>query len=155
VKNKGEAGYGHADDPGPDRCRIRDLEIENPFYTYCANHPHRNPDRIEAPLGPVFTGDSFGDREPWVDAPDTEEVRETLLGLLSRVAEVPREEYPIGIYLDEIVILELGRLRERRAVERLERIAEFDTETTHGPFERSRASTVRAARLALARIRGA
>jgi hypothetical protein len=39
MRRKGQAGYRHADDPGPDYCTIRSLAIEDPFYTYCGNHP--------------------------------------------------------------------------------------------------------------------
>src|SRR5687768_955859 len=75
VKNKGEAGYAHTGDPEPAFCSIRGLLIEDPFYTYCANHPHRRPERDAIPIGPVFTGE---EREMWQDSPDTEEVREHL-----------------------------------------------------------------------------
>jgi hypothetical protein len=40
ARNKGEAGYAHADDPEPKFCTIRGLAIENSFWTYCGNHPH-------------------------------------------------------------------------------------------------------------------
>lgn len=60
-RNKGQAGYQHAF-PGPTQCEIRSLEITSPFYTYCANHPHRRPERDEVPIGPVMTGDESGRR---------------------------------------------------------------------------------------------
>ena len=53
-KNRGERDWPkHADNTLPDHCEIRDLAIEDPFYTYCANHPHRRPERDRIPIGPV------------------------------------------------------------------------------------------------------
>ena len=67
--------------------------------------------------------------------------------------EQPEEEYPIGIYLDEIVIWQLGEFKEQGAIEYLQRIANFDPEATTGePFHRVRASTVRAAEEAIKKI---
>lgn len=134
-------------------CVIRQLEISSPMYTYCANHPRRNPDRIEVPLGPAFVGDSTGRRELWQPSPDTEEVRLALLELLANIAEQPTNEYPIGIYRDEIVIWQLGEFKEQRAIEHLQRIANFEPNAETGePFHRSRQSTVRAAIAALQKI---
>ena len=76
AKNKGQAGFDHADDPEPDFCTIRDLAIKVPFYTYCGNHPHRRPEQDPIPIGPVFTGDPSGAREFWKPSPDTEEIRQ-------------------------------------------------------------------------------
>jgi hypothetical protein len=120
ARNKGEAGYAHADGPEPAFCTIRDLPIDDPFYTYCSNHPHRRPQRDPIPIGPVFTGDS---RELWQPSPDTEEVRQHLLSLLAGMGQQPASEYPIGIYSDEVVVWQLGEFREPRAVEGLRRIA--------------------------------
>lgn len=154
AKNKGEAGYGHAGDPGEDFCVIRGLEIWNPFYTYCANHPHRNPDRIRLPIGPVFTGDSTGRRDTWKASPDSDAIRAKLLELLAGIAEVPAREYPMGLYLDDVVIWQLGEFREPRAVPDLERIARFDPSVQGGaPFVRGREQTVAMAKDALAKIR--
>ena len=58
AKNKGQAGYDHASDHEPAFCTIRSLPIEDAFYTYCGNHPHRTPERDPIPIGPVFTGDA-------------------------------------------------------------------------------------------------
>ena len=53
--NRGERDWQrHADESIPPYCEIRDIAIENPFYTYCANHPHRRPDRDRIPIGPVM-----------------------------------------------------------------------------------------------------
>lgn len=153
ARNKGEAGYDHADDPEPNHCTIRDLAIADAFYTYCANHPHRRPERDPVPIGPVFTGDSTGARTLWKSSPDSEEIRRHLLDLLVEMEEQPGSEYPIGIYADEIVIWQLGEFREERASEQLRRIAAFapDAEES-GPFGRKREGLVSLARAALDKI---
>ncbi len=155
AKNKGKAGYEHANDPEPAFCMIRDIAIENPFYTYCGNHPHRRPERDSIPIGPVYIGDSSGAREIWKSSPDTEEIRRHLLSLLSEMSEQPRSEYPIGIYADEMVVWQLGELKEARAVEHLQRIVSFRPDSTEtGPFGRTREHLVKFAREALDKIEG-
>lgn len=150
AKNKGEAGYDHARDAEPDFCTIRNLPIEDPFYTYCGNHPHRRPERDPIPIGPVFTGE---ERKLWQPSPDTEDIRQHLLFLLSQMEERPRSEYPIGIYSDEVVVWQLGELKESRAAAALRRIGSFDpTSAESGPFGRTRQSLVGLAREALGKI---
>ena len=85
-KNGGEAGFPS---PGAESresyCEIRDVAIEDPFYTYCANHPHRRPVRDSILIGPItrnVSGGGNNDRKAWIPAPDSEEVRSHLLGLL-------------------------------------------------------------------------
>jgi len=156
AKNKGEAGYDHTHDPEADFCTIRNLAIEDSFYTYCGNHPHRRPHRDPIPIGPVYTGDSDGTRELWVPSPDTEEIRVHLLDLLGGVNEKPGSEYPIGIYLDEVVVWQLGEFREVRALEGLKGIASFDSASSGGePFDRTRAGLVRLASEAIKRMQTA
>jgi hypothetical protein len=153
AKNKGHAGYDHASDPEPAFCTIRDLPIDDPFYTYCANHPHRRPVRDPIPIGPVLKGDSSGARTVWKPSPDTDEVRQHLLTLLAQMEEQPSSEYPLGIYTDEVVVWQLGEFRETRAVEQLRRVASFDPGSTEtGPFERTRQGLVRLAQEALDKI---
>jgi len=152
ARNKGEAGYGHASDPEPDFCIIRELPIADPFWTYCANHPHRRPVRDQVPIGPVFVADD-GRRKPLQASPDTDEVRRHLLQLLQAMGERPEEEYPMGMYVDEVVVWQLGEFRERRALAQLERIASFTPEATGGRFGRSRRTLVAVAQEALAKIR--
>jgi hypothetical protein len=155
AKNKGEAGYGHSRDPEPDHCSIRDLPIEDPFYTYCANHPHHRPERDPTPIGPVFTGDASGNRTLWRPSPDSEEIRQHLLALLEAMTEEPRTEYPMGLGTDEVVIIQLAEFREARARRALERIAAFDAQRgAPGPFRRTREATVRLAKDALEKIEG-
>lgn len=153
AKNKGEAGYKHRHDREPNYCIIRQLEIRDPMYTYCANHPHRFPDRFPVPIGPVFIGDSTGRREVWQSTPDTEEIRLALLDLLARIVEQPTIEYPLGIRRDDLVIWQLGEFKERRAIADLQRIARFNPATESGdPFHQNRHSTVRVAVEALNKI---
>ena len=153
AKNKGEAGYDHASEPGPAFCSIRELPIQDPFYTYCGNHPRRRPTRDAIPIGPVFTGDSSGSRVVWAPSPDTEEIRQHLLSLLAAQAPQPGSEYPIGAYADEVVIWQLGEFRDPRAINDLRRIADFDPAAAEsGPFGRARQELVDLARKAIAKI---
>jgi hypothetical protein len=132
-------------------------KFPHPFNTYCANHPHRSPERDRIPIGPIFvywvwlgTG-----REIWKLSPDSEEVRIALLDLLARIQEQPSQEYPIGFYRDEVVAWQLGEFREQRAIRDLERIAKFDPLASTGePPVRSRASLVKVAEVALMKISG-
>ena len=78
-----------------------------------------------------------------------------LLNLLARIKEQPNQEYPIGIYRDELVAWQLGEFREQRATSDLERIAKFDSRPSAGePLRRSRASLVKVAEVALMKISG-
>jgi len=154
-KNRSEAGYAHARAPEPAYCEIRDLEIPDPLYTYCANHPHRSPERDQIPIGPIFIDPSGKGREIWKQSPDTEEIRTHLLDLLSGIQEQPKEEYPIGIRRDEVIVWQLGQLREQRAIRDLEGIANFDPRASTGePLRQSRDSLVETAKEALRKIRG-
>jgi hypothetical protein len=156
-KNKGRAGFNRDrdGDSNPDLCTIRDLSIADPFYTYCGNHPHRRPERDPIPIGPVFVGDASGTRKLWRSSPDTETIRQHLLDLLAQMKPEPRTEYPIGVYTDETVVLQLGEFREERAVEGLRRVAAFDPAAGDtGSFGRTRQGLVRLAHEALAKIPG-
>ena len=82
--NRGERDWlTHADRSLPPYCEIRNLAIEDPFYTYCANHPHRRPDRDPIPIGPVTRydegreGTSPSPRYVWKPSPDSVEIRPT------------------------------------------------------------------------------
>lgn len=156
AKNKGEAGYRHSEEIEPAFCSIRNLAIDgDPFYTYCGNHPHRRPERDGIPIGPVYTGDSSGARQTWRPSPDTEEIRQHLLFLLDAQEQQPGSEYPIGVYVDEVVVWQLGEFREVRALDGLRRIAEFDPAAAEaGPFGRTREGLVGLAREAMAKIEG-
>jgi hypothetical protein len=155
AKNKGEAGYAHSKDLEPSFCSIRNLPIEDPFYTYCGNHPHRRPERDRIPIGPVFRKDWSGPRQFWQPSPDTEEIRQHLLSLLGAQEQQPASEYPIGMYCDEVVVWQLGVFREVRAIADLQRIANFDPSAKElGPVGRTRQQLVELAREALGKIEG-
>ena len=124
--NRGKTGSANHDDAIPNYCEIRDLPIEDPFYTYCANHPYRLHRRLPVPLGPVYVhvGEETSERDIWVDAPDTEEIRSQLLQLLEDPGTLS-DNYPFyGEDLVQVVVDELERLREPRAIPILEHIAQ-------------------------------
>lgn len=149
-KNKDEAGYDHARAPESDFCTLRGILLEDPFYTYCGNHPHRRPERDPIPIGPVFVG---MERRLWQPSPDNEAIRQHLLSLLDKIEEQPRSEYPIGFYSDEVVVWQLGEFKESRAAGALRRIISFDPFSTEtGPFGRTRQSLVNLAQEALKKI---
>jgi hypothetical protein len=153
-QNIGEAGYGHRETPEEHYCLIRDFEMEAAFWTYCANHPYRRPEKDEIPIGPVFADQDQGKgREIIKDSPDSEEIRLHLLDLAKEIVEKPQTEYPIGGYLDEMVIWQLGEFREKRALGELERIAGFNCKASTGrPFQRTRHLLVAAAKDAIKKI---
>jgi len=150
-KNKGEAGYGHTKDPKRAYCDIRDLAINDPFYSYCGNHPHRIPWKLRVPIGPVYTGDCDGNGEIWMDSPDNEEVRSGLLEPLSKLPDSGEDEYPIGPTLGEIVIVQLANLGEQRAVPELKRLAAIE-ERSPDRFGNTNKTLIDFAGQALARI---
>ena len=123
--NQGERDWKqHRDESVPPYCEIRDLAIDDPFWTYCANHPHRRPERDRVPIGPVWRhagAYSNNEREVWVPSPDSEEIRQHLLGLLESFFEhVFKDRYPIGENLSQVIIWQLGQFREQRAVKYIE-----------------------------------
>jgi hypothetical protein len=160
ARNKGEVGYRHADDPEPPFCQIRGLAIEDPFYTYCANHPSKTHGRrIPVPVGPVFVADvlvAHGvsyERRLWAPSPDTPDVRATLLEHLAAIEEEPTATYPSGEAFDNAVIWQLGEFREARALRGLERVRLFDPTLGSGDFmRRPQAWTVALAEEALGKI---
>jgi hypothetical protein len=73
----------------------------------------------------VFMATRQGSRRIWQPSPDTEEVRLHLLELSTQIPEVPTDEYPAGPLSDEMVVWQLGELREKLSVEQLRRVAGF------------------------------
>ena len=131
--NQGQRDWlKHADKAVPPYCEIRNLAIEDAFYTYCANHPHRRPNRDPIPIGPVMCHGGWKDmglsehpRVVWKPSPDSEEIRQHLLDLLESISEhIDNDRYPLGIGLGETIIWQLGEFRERRAVRGLDWIRE-------------------------------
>ena len=152
-QNGGKFGYVRGLDLLQSHCTIRDIAIEDPFYTYCGNHPHRRPDRDPIPIGPIFIAQSEG-RTVWQNSPDTEEVRQHLLDLLLAIEEEPTEEYPTGVSNDELIVWQLGEFSETLAKAGLQRIAEFSPKASGGRFGRTREGLVELALLSLKRIHG-
>jgi hypothetical protein len=156
ARNKGEAGIRSRPGPGAEFCTIRGLPIEASFWTYCANHPHRRPDRDPIPIGPVFVDEGTG-RKMWHPSPDTQEVRDHLLDLVRGIEEHPAGEieHLAGVYIEsKLVVWQLGEFREERAIADLRRIAAFSPETREGSFKWLRVNLVVAAREALAKLDG-
>ncbi len=153
----GTCWFNRANAGQPGFCEIRGIAISNPFWTYCANHPHHNPSRIEVPVGPVFVCDSYPyTRRAVVDCPDNETVRTSLLALLDAMPELPRAEYPSPTHFDEQVIDQLMAFHEPRAIAGLRRVLSFDPMKAPDAnvFGRYRATTVGHAIEALAAIAG-
>jgi hypothetical protein len=157
-KNRGEAGYAHARDPGPDHCDIRDLPITHSFSTYCANHPHHNPGRLAVPIGPVWVGTGgfpYG-REISEPGPDTPEVRAEVLRLLAAATPDPISDYPGGFAITEAAIRQAGELGDARFIPYLERIRQFpgltEEQQREETFARDPTRSARFAAESLARI---
>ncbi len=91
--NGGKRGSINFNREIPSFCEIRGLAISDPFYTYCANHPHHRPNRDAIPIGPVYVGDADSVREFWQPSPDTEEIRQHLLDIV-RTPKEHKDGYP-------------------------------------------------------------
>ena len=128
ARNRGKRGFQDAD--GPHYCQIRHVAIDNPGYTYCANHPHRRPERDPIPIGPITRHVAIdalggGRREVLLPSPDTEEIRQHLLDLLDSFFTVlAHDRYPIGDSAAHQVIWQLGEFREQRALQHLQWLSE-------------------------------
>jgi hypothetical protein len=128
-KNEEKPGYHGSKKEGIVICTIREIEIPDPFWTYCANHPHHNREKIELPLGPVYIIDDYPySRKVWINPPDNERIRLKLLDLLNSITSEPQFKYPSQTDLEEEVIKQLTVLKEKRAVEGLRRIINFDVD---------------------------
>lgn len=121
-----------AREPVPDHCEIRDEPIENPFWTYCANHHSRRPERDPIPIGPILVNDGESDfgRVVKKPSPDTEEIRQHLLRLLAEIhmvaasdsySALPGVAATAGVAAT--VVWQLGEFREQRAVELLQQLS--------------------------------
>lgn len=109
-------------------CIIRKILIPDPLYTYCANHPQHNKEKIEIPLGPVYIYAGYGSREIWLNPPDNEEVRIELLYYLENIDNGIEKIYPLAKDIEEIVITQLTELKEKRAIPYLLDITKLDIE---------------------------
>lgn len=150
LRNKGESGYDHADDAELNHCVVRKIDIPDPFYTYCANPPPRNPDKLALRIGPIYTGDAQGNRKVWILLEDTQENRLSHLELLRTLGVVTPDEYPIGVPSLAVVIEQLVEWREIRAIPFLQRIADSPIgEDSPDGLALSREKNLKAARRAL------
>ncbi len=131
-KNRGEKGYPESSNNDLEPyCEIRHVPIENPFWTYCANHPHRRPQRDPIPIGPVMRSDHSEYAEKgytriaWIASPDTEEIRLHLLDILDRLpTHIAADRYPARPGLAEVVIRQLGEFKETRAEKKIQWLSE-------------------------------
>ena len=123
---RGSANFNHEI---PSRCEIRDLDISNPFYTYCANHPYHRPGRDPIPIGPVYVNRTVGPfdagrREKWQPSPDTEEIRQHLLDIVRLPAEHADEGYHFyTVPAHAAAIMQLLEWRDERLIPALQEIA--------------------------------
>lgn len=123
---RGSANFNH---DIPSHCEIRDLDIPDPFHTYCANHPYHRPGRDAIPIGPVYVhraGDPSGEgrRAEWQPSPDTEEIRQHLLDLVRFPEEHADEGYHFHTHPAHIAaLMQLREWRDARLVPALEEIA--------------------------------
>lgn len=125
--NEGKAGYNEK----PEKvfidsyCMIREMKIDNPYYTYCANHPHHNPKRIEFPVGPVYIMGEKG-REVWMKSPENPKIIKKLLEALSDIDEASGRRYPYGLGIHEAMMLQVAEYDEAIVLPELKRILAFD-----------------------------
>ena len=126
---EGQRGSDNFNREIPSRCEIRDLDISDPGYTYCANHPYHRPGRDPIPIGPVYVHDASGpsgesERQEWQPSPDTEEIRQHLLDIVRLPAEHADEGYHFYTHPSHIAaIMQLLEWRDERLVPALEEIA--------------------------------
>ena len=133
----GKRGSSNYDRSIPSHCQIRELDIPEPFSTYCANHPYHRPDGDRIPIGPVYVLDDAmkNTRAQWEPSPDTEKIRQHLLDLV-RLPESHRDTgYHFYTHPAHVAaIWQLLEWRDERLVAALEEIAQ------HPKMKRARAS---------------
>src|SRR5262249_50214243 len=147
-KNHNQTGRRSRDNSEPDHCDIRDLPITgSAYWTYCANHPHHNPQRIRTPVGPMYVdsgGFPYG-RKFWQPSPDAEEIRAEILRLIATASPDPVTDYPAGLALVEAAVRQAGEFRDPRYLSELERIRRFPAAdpATQTTFARNPARSAR------------
>ncbi len=138
--NNGKPGYPENSQTNDLICEIRNFKPDDPFWTYCANHPHHNPEKIRVPIGPVFVCDdnSYGRIEK-ISALDTEQVRNELVKLAEQIPEIPKEEYPSATSFSVEIIKHIMFINEVRAIPSLKRILSFNpfSEPADNRFEQN------------------
>ncbi len=81
----GECGHFRPSREGGGWCQIRDLFVVDPFWTYCGNQTHQNPDAFDIPIGPVKVNDpreAHYERVIWRANVDSIETRDSMLAFL-------------------------------------------------------------------------
>ena len=120
---EGQRGSDNFNHKIPSRCKIRDLDIPDPGYTYCANHPCHRPNRDPIPIGPVFVHGEDG-REEWQPSQDTEEIRQHLIEIVRLPDEHADEGYHFYTHPAHVAaIMQLLEWRDARLIPALEEIA--------------------------------
>lgn len=115
--SKKNPSKGYQDDRKEAYCIIRDLEVPDPFWTYCANHQHHNLTGIMTPLGAVRVYAEYPEeRKVWKMPPDTEEVRQKLIELTEGFDASFEVVFPLPTTLEKEVISQLEYFREVRAI---------------------------------------
>lgn len=118
----GKRGSSNFNRDIPSYCEIRELDIKNPFYTYCANHPYHRPQHDTIPIGPVYVEMN---RSIWKESPDTEEIRQHLLDIVRNPEEHVDEGYHFfSASARDRAILQLLEWRDRRLISALEELSQ-------------------------------
>ena len=107
-------------------CFIREEVIENYCWTYCVNHPFFNKNAVITAMGPMYNyGPNHSERRVIVKSPDNQAVKDGLLEQANKIKEVI-DYHVIDLERDEVIVWQLGEFREKRAIELLEKIQEFN-----------------------------
>ena len=123
---RGQRGSTNFDHGVPSHCEIRGLDIPDPFWTYCANHPYHRPGRDQIPIGPVYVVDDAlrSTRKEWQPSPDTEGIRQHLLDIVRLPDEHRDTGYHFYTHPAHIAaVQQLLEWRDRRLISALEEIA--------------------------------
>lgn len=114
------------------KCCIREIEIDVPFYTYCANHQDHNQKKYRIPIGPVYECKGY----PYVrnvlkEAPNDEKTRSLIINVLNNININSRIER--GFIFSETdfdleVIKHVTQLRDNRALGKLKEITNWPEE---------------------------
>ena len=141
----------------PPWCTIRRIRIDDPFWTYCANHPYRHGEPDPIPIGGVERGDGGYHNVRWRAYPPENGpvVRAHLGALLERQAAAEEErapeimqrasiattigeplppdaspmEYPLGSGLIDTIVAHAVQIRALEAVPGLVALAQADQES--------------------------
>lgn len=109
------------------RCTIRGINIQDPFGTYCANHPNHHSGKIKIPIGPVYITEGYPyPRKVWLKSPDDEQIRLKLLEILNDINLNYIIRYFSPTSPVKIVMQQLAEFKEKRAIPKLIEIIQFN-----------------------------